>query len=226
MTITANAVHVESYSNSAQTTLAIADAAIGDLVVITADVTSPTITLTGVSCDKTDTMIQAVAPVYDATVANSQSMWLGRRNATGTGTITFTYSTTIGTTGVQRVYQQFHSDRPVGNPWVLEDSSGVVRAAATAGVFPTLNALGSGKLYVGLLAVVSGYTAGSTTGGWVWQTDTYLDNNLYNLSVGPGSVVPPTTATGTSQKCVALGAIIAEPALWLPPRRRGANFRR
>lgn len=220
MTITSVAARTESYNNSGgQGSLAITTSAIGDLIVVTADVTSPTITLTGVSGGNAGSWTQVCAPLYDSAVANSQSMWKGVVTSTGAGTLTFTYSAAIGTTGVQRVFQMFHSSNGASTTWTVEASNEQVNAAATTGSFPTLTAGGTGRLYFGLCAVVSGFPTGSTTGGWVWDnTDTYLDLLLYNLSVGSGSVTPPTTGTGTSQKSVALGALFSDASPATPPR--------
>jgi hypothetical protein len=100
-------------------------------------------------------------------------------------------------------------------------------AAAGTIIYPTLAATAAAQLYTGYGSTSiagTGGGAGSTTGGWVWQTDGYACELVYNLSIGPGSVTPPNaTNNPSSETSNSLGAIIADQAV-VASNPRGGFF--
>jgi hypothetical protein len=222
-------------------TMSITPSAIGSSVFILATISaSATITataVTGGSCVGLDggaswTLIPRTT--IGGTNINSTKLWLGVASSLSAANISITWQ--AGASFPCTTAQQFASDRGMGagTPWLIADSDLLHNSAGATLAFPSIDSSAAGQLYCAYgqtSTAGSSTTAGSTTGGWVWQTDGYGGQLVYNPSIGPAGVAAPSaTNAPSSETSDAIGVILTD----APPfadrtqpytsRRRASNW--
>jgi hypothetical protein len=226
-TITAVGTRV-TQQNAASTTstMSINPTAVGNLVVLWAVCPSNTVnasSVTGGNC----TWTAIPGATSNGTGREYIKMFWGKATATGAANITVTWSASATGLFPVTTAQQFTSGGGSGTPWAVVASNHLENTASASVTFPGLAASGATQLYAALGSTATsgtGTSAGSTSGGWVWQTDGYSNAVPYNLSVGPGTVTAPSatnnpsTATSNSSAAVftADAAVTGRPGQFFP----------
>jgi hypothetical protein len=203
---------------------------VGDLVFLHTEAQSTTVHVTGVSGGGADSGgWQLCNTLVGTSIANYSTWWWMRLGTVGTANVTLTWSSVPSFP--QYAFLRFGAGLGATTSWAVVDSGVLSNAVSGTLTYPTLKADTAGQLYIGAgMTSVSGTntSAGSTTGGWVWQTDAYADAICYNLSIGSGAVTPPAAVnnpnTTTSDS---LGVIFTcSPRAPKRSRSRSPNYRR
>jgi hypothetical protein len=192
-------------------TLSINPTAVGNLMVLWAVIASTTISASSVSGGNC-TWNAITGATSSGTGRNFVKMFWGKATSTGAANATITWSASATGLFPCTTAQQWTCTGVSGStPWAVVNSGHLENVAGASVVFPGIAASGASQLYAGLGCTASsgtGTSAGSTTGGWVWQTDGFSNAFPYNLSVGPGTVTPPsatnnpTSATSNSSAAI------------------------
>jgi hypothetical protein len=210
-------------NGSNQSTMSITPTTLGNLFVLFTNQPSNTLNATscsGGSCKALDGVTtnwdKCTIAVSSGTGRNFLNAFVGKATATAAANAVIQWSGAGGfpcTTG-----QEFGSSLGLGasTPWNIIDQDHIENAASATLTFPTSVATVSAQLYVGFASTDQAGTstgAGSTTGGWVWQTDGYADQIVYNLSIGPGNVTAPNgTNSPAGSTSNALSIILSDVA--------------
>lgn len=186
-------------------TFTVSPVTVGDLMVFFESTPSSTIKVSTVSGGGADGTGWQQITTGSLNGSEIVQMFWARVGTTGSQTVTVTFSADATGLFPQYDVQMFTAGLGSATTWTV-DNSGTTSGTSASPSFPTLSATGTGELYVGYVAVQNAASAGSTTGGWVWQTDSYADELVYNLSVGSGSVTPPAASqtSGTWESIAAL----------------------
>jgi RHS repeat-associated protein len=120
--------------------------------------------------------------------------WLGTVTSTGSSTITVSYTSSIGSTYVDLVAQEFTDGTGASTTWTEDTSGGLNNNSTTTVTLPTLTASSSGELYVGLAFTGSAVTAGSNPG----FTYDSLSSGLYAFNPNMSGTVTPTATMASS----------------------------
>lgn len=178
---------------------------VGDLLVVSVTSVPASVTITGCSGNNSLGVMSSTANVSDSPINVSQRLFWATAGATGTVTITPTYSGT--STQVQFDGWMFTAGLGAGTVWTTDASNTNIPTGSTTMNYPTLTASGSGELYVGC-ACPGGTGAAGSTSGYSYNVDSVFTCVFcYNLNVS-GSQSPTATETNTGDK-TAVGAIIS-----------------
>lgn len=214
-----------SASSQSTRTISVNPSAIGNLVVLFAQVESATGTtqvsaVSGGNC--TWTNIISFVSTADSSVTGQESIWMGV--ATGTGSSTATVTTSGSGSWVDLDTQQFTcAGVSSATKWLLDGSAATKNntTSSTTMTYPTLTPSDSGRMYVGFgCAGVNAATTASPTTGYTVVLDPNVQNAIiYNTSVSGAQ--SPTSQEGTG-KSMCAGFLIyaqnpsaASPALYL-----------
>lgn len=199
-------------------TMSITPGAIGNIFLLATQVASSSVTtssVTGGSCVGLDggtnwTLLATVSGVN----VNSMKLWIGKATSTSAANISVTWSGAAGNPCTTA--QQFASGRGMGagTPWATVTAGTLHNASSTTVVFPTQQASATGQLYFGYGSTsTSGSTtttAGTTTGGWVWQTDGFASVIVHNLSIGPASVTAPNASNSPADTTDLFAVVVTD----------------
>lgn len=203
---------------SGNNTLAVAPAALGNLLVLATWITTssgaPTVSaVSGGGCPASGsglfgawTRILASTQFTTPPATQRGDIWIGTATATGSSTITTTSSsgTWPGTNGL--FSQEFTSGGGQGTVWAADGSGSTkTNATSTTITFPTLTPAGPNRIYLGPgYAGGTGSTSGGTA-GYTVQLDANHNPFIYNTSV---STVQSPTSVQTSSTSDAMGILI------------------
>ena len=199
--------YVNKWQNTGTGTTTITDspATKGDLLVLFSHSSSTTsVTVSGVSGGGVSGWTKVTSYNSAGGTAGDVEMWRGVVNATGSGTITVTYSGTVTATDV--VAQEYTMGSSNGT-WAIDTSGTTNSTSATAIAYPSLTAQNSSELYTGYAWGSTTMAAGTTTGFTYLPTaaSKYL---AYDPSVTGGIAYAPTASQGTTGAYATVGAMI------------------
>jgi hypothetical protein len=219
---------LDSSTGTASTTLAIVNGtvAVGDMRRLRSKING-TPTITSISGGNCTTWTKVAGPDTDTNgTAAKHEMWIGtvtNTNSTGKETITITWSATVTGLGIDFICRSF-SNGNATTTWARDGAALTFKnnASTTTITYPTGTATNAGELYTGGARCPSGGSYGTPGGtpasGWVTGTDANGNPDIYNLSVGSGSIAPTqsTTATLSYANGVLIIATIPAVTVWDP----------
>lgn len=225
---------VNSSVTASQSTVSITTVNAGDLVVANI-VIYGNIQLTAVSGGNT-TWYSQYGPGFNATLGVTAYQVIGITSATGTATVTLSFSSSIGTTKVQRTIQQLTAGTGVATEWWWYDGW-LSNAASTTLTYPNNMAATPARMgyypyavngtqatasgvapfaYVGYGIGGSTGSAGSTS-GFTYTVDANSGVLAVDTAVTQGTTPAPTANLGSSTVSVSMGVVVM-------PVRAGAAF--
>ena len=221
---TAVGTMASQYVSSGQGSLLFSALNAGDLIVVYAKVSSPTISVSGVSAPGTTGWTQILPNYTDtASTPHTHNAWMGVVTSPGSNTLAFTFSAAIGATFVEVCAQEFS----VGNPsatYALDSSN--TKSTTSTNNFPTwptmaATATSTGELFVGFARVPAGGAINLPSGPAVIQIDPNSNPFMYALNI-VGSGWNPQCWAATAAQCFASGVLISYSIPAVPPALAGS----
>lgn len=179
----------------------------GDLRVIGTVVHSATINVSTVSGGGVTTWTRA-GSVFTASSNRRLEIWYGTITGSGTS-VTFTYSSAIGSTTVRNNVQDFR-DTNGSTMFQVQDDGSQNNASGTTYTMPQLTSINAGELYFGHGHVGNTATAGSTT-GFTYTIDANGNPRCYHPNLAAATNYQPTgphSAASTSHFIAAIFAAV------------------
>jgi len=209
--ITAVAGSFSSGSGSDDTTLAVTTHNVGDVLVATAEPgLSTTPSITSISGGGVTTWTKG-ASFVGSTQARDVEIWYGTVTATGPGTITFNWSSSVAALTPEYSSEEFTAGLGAGAVWTLDKSGHSDNTASVTTVtYPSLTPTAGGELYYGFADVPTTPAAGSTA-GFTYTTTANFNQVAYNPNSGTGAIQPTSTQL-TADPSVAVGIFLAPPS--------------
>jgi hypothetical protein len=199
---------VANWDTNNTNTLNISPSAVGDEIVLTTQIPTGGVTVTGVSGGGVGSWTKAVANNGNGTV-NRVEMWIGTVSSTGSSTITVTYSSAPGVNEITAT-EFTAAGVNASTSWGIVNASSQLNSSSSSTVtFPNLLAVNGFELYVGYGQVQNPpATAGSTTGFNYIQTSTQHNMLTYNTSTNANTPYQPTANQNSAGQSNTVGAIL------------------
>jgi RHS repeat-associated protein len=189
-------------SGTGKTTLSVDPVTVGDAFVLGVDLESSSLTVSSVSGGGATWTKLTNAPDNP-----DEELWLGTITATGSSTITVTYSGSVTSTTTELDAQEYTNGTGSSTTWT-KDVVGTSNntTSSTTVTFPSLTPSSTHELYVGMGQVATSGEAGSTS-DFTYDVTSPLGNlYIYNPSVSAS--VSPTATQISSGTSVTAGALI------------------
>ncbi len=188
---TISAVGSLANKNGAGTsTLSVSPQHVGDLVTLAVKIASATVTASGVSGGGVATWSRAEGP-YAGYSGYDLELWSGTVTATGSSTVTVSFSGSVSAVNVGLAAQEFTSSSGSSTTWAVDTGGAIDNASSTTATFPKLTPSGTGEVYFGYDAIAQTGSAGSTS-GFTYATTADADVVTYDTDV-TGAVQPTAT---------------------------------
>ena len=173
---------------------------VGDVLVVTAEEDNTAAQVSAVSGGGVTTWHQAIHYVGSASAENRDyDMWYGVVTATGSSTITFTWSASIASNTAEYEVAEFSATFGTNTVWTLDKTGHQDNTTnSTTVTYASLTPGNADELYFGFADMPNAPSAGSTTGFSYMQT---ADANqiAWNPDVtSAGVAVQPTSTQGAS----------------------------
>ena len=187
------------------TTLSVSPATVGDAFVASVRTASSSITVSSISGGgATWSKLQGAT---DSKQGRDVELWLGVISATGSSTITVTYSSSVSGTSTEILAQEYTNGTGSGTTWTKDTASSSDNSTSSTTVtFPSLTPAGSNELYVGFAGLAHTGSAGSTSGFTYDISPTYTNPYIYNTNVS--SNVSPTATQSPTGQSLAVGVLL------------------
>ncbi len=203
----ASITEVAEWDANATNTLTISPSSVGDEVVLTTQIPTAGVTVTGISGGGVSSWSKAIVNNGNGTV-NRVEMWYGTVTAAGASTITVTYSAAPGSEEITAT-EFTAAGVNASTTWGLDSAGAQINSASTAVTFPSLSSIGSDELYIGYGQVQNPpATAGTSTGFNYIITSTQHNVITYNSSTYANTSYQPTANQTSSGESNTLGAIL------------------
>ena len=193
---------LDSHTGEGLTTLTGVDPQhVGDLLVSVVEENDNIVTVTSVSGGGVTTWNRAIQ--YVGTMEPREyEIWYGVVTTTGSTSITYTLSGSIGSQVSEYEAQEFTTSLGAGTTWSVDTTGSQENTSSTTVTYPSLTPTAAGDLYYGFVDLPNPPLAG-TTPGFVGNYSTTADANqvTYDPDCGSGSVQPTasqSSAAGTS----------------------------
>ena len=187
---------------------------VGDLLVVFTKVGIGTNYVTGVSSAGTTGWTQILANWTDTNgTPHTQNAWMGKVTAAGATTLTLTFNSSIGSTAVELLCQEFSYGVGSGAVFTADVTSHANNGAANYHTWPTLTpTYSNGELFVGYARVVAGGTMRTPSAPSVVQFDSNSNPFLYALNIVSafGPQVWDTTAVVSYPSDILIYATVAQ----------------
>jgi hypothetical protein len=207
VTISRAATFPVSNEATGLTSLTIDPQKVGDLVILSTQIHSQSITVTGVSSPKTGTWHLGYRYLDPVNKVDTEEIWWAVATATGSTTVTATFSSSVASLHPELVADSYTT--PSAVTWSFVAGNGTAATATSAVVFPSLTAsAATNQLYWGYSAESETGVAGSTPGF------TYTGTNAGNLiaenpTIAPNTLYAPTATDSPSGNDTAIAGIFA-----------------
>ncbi len=200
---------VHEWDANNQTTLSVSPSTAGDEMVLTTQIPTGGVTVSGVSGGGVTTWNKVIANSGNGTV-NRVEMWVGTVTTTGGATITVTY--VGGSAGSNEITTTEFTAAGVNanTSWGIESSASQLNSTSSTTVtYPNMTAVNGSELYVGYAQVQNApATSGSTTGFAYIQTSTQHNMITYNTSLAANTAYQPTANQNSSGQSNTVAAIL------------------
>lgn len=190
----------------AATTIPVSPTTVGNALLLTTRIAGAP-TITAVSGGGVTTWTRVAGPSVDTAFSATHEMWLGTITATGSATITITFSASVAGMVVSLVSFEFAAG--AGVTWARDGTqSGFTNTASSTNCnYPSLTATSSGELYYSQCDTDQPAAAGSTSGFTYVSTGTWRIH-AYNLNVSAGAITGPTSTQSPAAPSCAIAVLI------------------
>ncbi len=203
----ASITEVAEWDANATNVLPVNPSAVGDELILTTQIPTSGVTVTGVSGGGVSTWTKAVVNNGDGTV-NRVEMWVGTVTAAGSSSITVTYSAAPGSEEITAT-EFTAAGVNASTTWGIDSTGAQINSASTTVTFPSLNSVSSDELYVGYGQVQNPPAAAGTTTGFNYiVTSTQHNIIAYDSSTNANTSYQPTAVQNSSGESNVVGAIL------------------
>ena len=190
-------------SGSGITTLSVSPQAVGDVLVLAVKVNSTAITVSSVSGGGVSAWSNLES--YSVYAGHDLELWMGRVTATGSSSVTVTFSSSVSSISVELTSEEFSAGLGASTVWAKDIAGGQSNGSSTMVGFPSLTPTGSSELYVGYASVSTSGEAGTTSG---YTYDTTGDGNVFLYDPNVSSSSAPTAMASSAGTSGAVGALV------------------
>lgn len=199
---------IANWDANNQNTISISPSTVGNEIVLTTQIPTGGVTVTGISGGGVSSWTKATANNGNGTV-NRVEMWIGTVSSTGSSTITVTYSSAPGANEITATEFTAAGVNASTSWGVVNAGSQLNTSSSSTVTFPNLLAVNGFELYVGYgQAQNPPATAGSTTGFNYIQTSTQHNILTYNTSTTANTSYQPTANQNSAGQSNTVGAIL------------------
>ena len=191
-------------SGSGLTTLADAPQNLGDVMVLFARVTSTSLKLSSVTGGGVSTWSKGAQ--FAASAGQDIEIWYGPVTATGSSTITFTWSGSVSAKTPEYGIQEFDAGLGPSTLWALDKSGTLNNASSSTVSFPSLTPTGAGELYFGFAFATNDTSSGSNA-GFSYVVTPMANIAAYNPDVS--AAVAPTATESPAGTSASAGVLIS-----------------
>jgi hypothetical protein len=199
---------VNAWDSNNTNTLVISPSTVGNEIVLTTQIPTSGVTVTGVSGGGVASWNKVVTSAGNGTV-NRVEMWVGTVTASGSSTITVTYSAAPGAEEITAT-EFTAAGVNAATSWGTESFGSQLNSTASSTItFPSRTAVNGSELYVGYAQVQNPpATAGSTSGFNYRITSTQHNVITYNTSLAANTTYQPTANQNTSGQSNAVAVVL------------------
>jgi hypothetical protein len=183
--------------------LAVNPTTVGDALVLTVRISAASATVTSVTGGGAN-WIQVGS--YQDSTSSGLEIWLGTVTATGPSTLSVGYSSSVSSSGVELVAQEFTAGLGSASVWTKDVAAGQTNPSSATIASPSLSAANAGELYVGYSRSPGQVLAGSTPG--VTYDPTAL-GNMFLFDPSVTGTLAPASQNSPASTSSAIGALIA-----------------
>lgn len=224
----ANITELQEWDTSSTNALTISPSNIGDEIVLTTAIPTSGVTVNSISGGGVSSWTKVVANSGNSSVSRVE-MWVGTVTATGSSTITVTYSGSPGTEEITATEYTAAGVNSATNWGIDASASNLNTTASTTVTFPSINSTNSDELYVGYAQVQNPpATAGSTANFNYIVTGIQHNVLAYDLSTNASSNYQPTASQNSAGEsntvAVMLTAFVSSTAINNSTSLQKANF--
>jgi len=194
--VTGPAGAITSAHGVALTTLAVSPQTVGDVLLVFAELSTTTATVSSISGGGVTTWTKGVQ--FSGSGTTDEEIWYGQVTTTGASTVTFTWSSALTTQTAEYGAQEFTAGWGAGTAWALDTSGTLNNPSSTTVSFPALTPTGSSELYFGYAVPASTASAG-TTPGFTYALTTLGNVTAFDPDVsGSASPAAPQSPANSS----------------------------
>lgn len=192
-------------NSTSVSTIAVTVATAGDLCVMFVANISSSITPATMSGTNSMGAFDSTAAISDAGIGASGRLFWAKAGASGSSTLTVTFSGTIGANGRQFDGWMFTAGLGANTVWTVDDLGTRLTTSSTTVLYPSLQAGGTGELYAGCAVVQATGSAGATS-GFTYNADTNFTNVFARNTNASGTLSPTAVDSfaGNACACAAL----------------------
>lgn len=203
---TASAVGTAASSGgTGTTTLTVAPTAVGDVLVLSTNITSLTLSVATVAGGGVTTWARVVNPFVGS--SSTVDMWMGVVTTAGSSAITITGSASLAAVTVRLISQQFTSTLGSSTQWGLAISGTGVNTTSSATVtYPVITPTGTNQIYVGYAETANVALTSGATSGYTVQLDNGNNPMIYGPNVS--TIQSPTSLQTSAGASTAVGIMI------------------
>ena len=203
----ASITEVAVWDANATNTLTISPSAVGDEIIMTTQIPTSGVSVTSVSGGGVSSWTNAVISNGNGTVSRVE-MWVGTVTATGSSTITVTYSAAPGSEEVTAT-EFTAAGVNASTTWGVDTTGSQINTSSSVVTFPNLNAINSDELYYGYGQVQNPPASAGTTAGFNYiVTSTQHNIITYNSSTNANTSYQPTANQSSAGESNVVGAIL------------------
>ncbi len=199
--------------NPGGNTINISPHAVGDIVILSSQIHSPTITVTGVASADTGSWTMAKRYIGTNSTVITEEVWYATVTATTAATpITVTYSASITSPSLspELVADSFTTSVP--STWSTVAGGGTSATSTTAITYPTVTSgSGSSQLYWGYSESTTQGVAGSSA-GFTYAPTLNGNLSLFNPALAPSTAYTPTATQTPAGDTTSIAEIFAATA--------------
>ena len=188
-------------------TIAVTVANVGDIVVMFAATASATITPTGMSGTNSMGAFSTTGPIASGAFAGSGALFWAKAGATGSSTLTATYSAAIGSTQREFDGWMFTAGLGAATVWTVDAQGTTSNASSTTMTYPSLVASGTGELYAGC-ALPQAQGLDGATSGFLYNHDTAF-TNVFAYRLNSSGTSNPTAGQTPAGAAVAAAVLLS-----------------
>ena len=211
---------VESARANAQATQAITTVAVGDIVIVSVEINSVSITVSSIADTNSRITWHSSATIAgtDSTDTAQCEMWYGTVTSVGTTTVTLTYSGSVTSILCRIFVDSWALASGHSTPWSVVNTGGPTRTGSSATItYPSVTSGSAGGLYEGFAKSNQGPPVAGSTTGFGYYAASGVDQICFNGSLAATTAYQPTASySPTNSATYVIAAIFAATASATP----------
>ncbi len=180
---------------------------VGDLVVLSMQLHTTGISITGITGGNVGKWQRAIAYRNTGSDTLYYEMWWGVATATGSSTVNISYSANVSQWAIELIVDSFTTASPL--PWAVVTSGGSSNPASSSASWPALESNGlADQLYWGASEEESSATS-SPTAGFTSDLTSHGNCFVYDGALAPSTTYAPTCGESPADVSTSVGVIFS-----------------